>query len=583
MDRLRQILAFLRPYKRPLVLAIVLTGALTLVGMAPPLLMRRLITDVAGEGEWGPFPLLMTLLFAVPLLRAGINAANSIALNRVAQGIIRDTRRRLFTHLMRLSMRFYDETPVGAIHQRLTGDVANISTVATGGVVTLSTDVLAVGFAVVVMLGLSPKLSLLTFALLPLYFLNYRFFSHRIQAANAQLRSRMDHISSMLQERLSAHELIQSYGQEKAQATHFSSQAKSIMDAAVRGSAYSISFNQLSAFINKLGNTAIYGAGCYFFVRGAMAYGDVVAFCAYATQLLGPVVRLSSVMNQLAQVGVSVDRVDEILSRRPAIQERPDATAAAELQGTVRIRGLTFGYEKDSPVLQDLDLEVPAGADLALVGAAGSGRSTLAMLLRRFYEPQEGAIEVDGQDIRGLRLQDYRRALALVLPDSAILDGTIRENLRYGKPDAPTERVVEVAEAVGLHSFVASLPEGYETRLGTGGIALSAGVRQQIGIARALLSEPFILIMDEATASLDPDSAEAVNQAVRQAMAQRTCILIVHRMLMARDADRVTVLHEGQVAEEGTHEELIARQDGLYRTLYALQYGEQRLPPAQER
>ena len=572
----------MRPHKRPLILAAVLTAGLTFIGMAPPLLMRRLVNDVAKEGKWGIFPLVIGLLFAVPLLRALVNLVNSFALNRVGLGIIAKTRRRIYAHLMRLSMRFYDETPVGAISQRLMGDVFNVSTVVTGGMITLLADVIAVVFAAVVMLRLSWQLSLLTFALLPLYYLNYWFFTKRIQAANAQLRSRMDHISSTLQERLSAHELIQSYGQEKEESVQFSSQARQIMDAAVRGSAYSISFNQLAAFINKLGNTVIYCVGCYAFVKGTMGYGDVIAFCAYATQLLGPVVRFSSLANQVAQVGVSIDRINEILEREPAIKEAAEPIPVETLQGDVVVDGLTFGYDPNDPVLQGIHITVPAGTHMAVVGPVGGGRTTLAMLLRRFYDPQEGRIKVDGEDIRRYRLRDYRQALALVLPESTLFDGTIRENLCYGKPDASAERMVEVAKAVGLHEFVETLAAGYDTRLGTGGLKLSAGAQQQIGVARALISDPFILIVDEATASLDPETADTVNRAILELMAGRTTILIVSRVLMARAADQVAVVDNGQVVETGDHDALLRDHESLYRELFVKQYGEERLPPVQE-
>ena len=582
MKGLGKVLAFMRPYKRPLVVALVLTGGLTVIGMAPPLLMRRLLNDVAREGRWGIFPLVMTLLFGVPVLQAIVNVANSLTLNRVGLSIIADTRKRIFAHLMRLSMRFYNDTPVGSITQRLMGDVGAVSGVVTGGIITLLTDTIAVGFAVVVMLRLSLPLSLLTFALLPLYFLNYRFFSKRMQAANAQLRSRMDHISSMLQERLSAHELIQAYGQEREEASQFASQTKQIMDSAVKGSAYSISFNQLAAFLNKLGNTLIYCAGCYYFVKGTMGYGDVVAFCAYATQLLGPVVRFTAVANQIVQVGVSVDRIQEILDREPAIREAPEPTPVEALRGEIKVHGITFGYGPSNPALKAVDIEIPAGTHLAVLGPPGSGRTTLAMLLRRFYDPAEGRIEVDGTDIRQYRLKDYRQALALVLPESAIFDGTIRANLCYGRPDATDEQMLGVAAAVGLHELVDGLAQKYGTRLGTGGLKLSAGVQQQIGIARALLSEPFILIADEATASLDPMTAEAVNEAISRAMEGRTFILIVSRVLMARQADEVAVLDEGQIVATGTHDELLAQPDSLYRDLFARQYGEDRLPPAGE-
>ncbi len=577
MRGLGKVLTFMRPYKRPLAFSAALTGLLTIIGMAPPLLMRRLINDVAREGEWGIFPLIITLLFAVPLFQAIVNVVNSITLNRVTLGVIRETRRRLFDRLLRLSMSYYKKTPVGSLRQRLMDDVANISGIVTGGIITLLTDVIAVAFAVVAMFLLSPMLLLLVLALLPLYYLNYWFFSGRMQAANAQLRSRMDHVSSMLQERLSGHELIQSYGQGDRNAAQFSSQAKQVMDSAVRGSNYSISFNQLAAFINRIGNTLIYCAGCYFFVCGTMEFGDVIAFCAYATQLLGPVVRFSTVANQLVQVGVSVDRIQEILDQEPAIREAPDAAPVETVQGHLRIDGVTFGYDQEHAVLRDVRLDIPPGTHLAVVGPHGAGRTTLAMLLRRFYDVGGGRIEFDGADIRELRLQDYRRAVAMVRSESALFDGTIRENVCYGKPEAAEERMIEVSKAIGLHEFVQELAEGYETKIGAGGLRVSAGIQQQIGVARALISEPGVLIVDEAIASLDPHTADTVNRAIIDLMRDRTCILVVHRLLMARGADQVAVIENGTVAQIGTHQELIRDVKGLYGRLFALQYGEDRL------
>jgi ATP-binding cassette subfamily B protein len=582
MKSLIKLFGFMRPFLWMIILAVTFTGCLTMIGMAQPLIMRKLINDVAKEGNWGIFPLVMSLLFAVPILRALVNTANSLILKRVGLGMIANTRKRMFQHLMRLSMKFYNETPIGGINQRLVGDVANISNVTTSGIITLLADLVAVVFAVIVMLGLNWKLSLLTFALLPLYYLNFRIFSNRIKSNNAVLRTHMDHISSMLQERLSAHELIQAYGQEKAGATLFSSRAKQIMDAAVRGSAYNISFSQLSAFINKLGNTLIYCAGCYYFVKGSMGYGDVLAFAAYSTQLLGPVVRFSSVANQIVQVGVSVDRIQEVLDREPAIKDSPDALPIEELHGDIKVEGLVFSYEGGKTALENVYLEIPAGSHLAVLGTAGAGRTTLAMLLRRFYEPTDGKIEVDGKDISEYSLHDYRENLAMVLPESTIFDGTIKENLCYGKPDADDDSMVQMSKAVGLHGFVEKLSQGYDTKLGTGGLMLSAGTQQRIGIARALISEPFILIVDEATASLDPESAEAVNRAISEAMEGKTCIVIVHRALMARDADNVVVMDEGKVVETGIHDELIVEPESLYREIYGKQYGEERLPPVKE-
>lgn len=582
MKNLRKLFTFIRAFLGLFALAVFLTGVLTVIGMAPPILMRRLVNDVARQNQWGIFPLVMGLLFAVPVLRAFVNILNSLVLNRISQGIIARTRKRVFEHLMRLSLKFYSQTSTGSITQRLFGDVVSVSGVVTGGIIMIITDFIAVGFAVTIMLGLNWRLSLLTFALLPFYYLNYRFFSRRIKEMNSILRTNMDHISSMLQERLSAHELIQSYGQGREGGTHFDSQAKQVMDTSIRGATYSIAFDQVTAFINKVGNSLIYCAGCYYFIKGQLDYGGVIAFCAYATQLLGPVVRFSSVANEITQVGVSVDRINEILDREPAIRDLPGAEPIEYLKGDVALENVTFSYEGRGEVLEDLSLRIPAGQHVAVVGTAGAGRTTLAMLLRRFYEPESGMIEVDGKNIREYRLKDYRRSLALILPESAILDGTIRENLCYGDPDATEEAMVAVSRAIGLDEFVETLAEGYDTKLGTGGLKLSSGVQQRIGIARALIAAPFILVVDEATAALDPESAEGVIAAIRKAMLEKTCVIVVNRVLMARDADSVIVMDKGRIVETGRHDELITRPSSLYRTLFSRQYGQDRLPPVRE-
>ena len=555
-----------------------LTGILTLLGMAPPLLMSRLINQVARDGAWGIFPLVMTLLFLVPVLRALVNIGNSIIVNNLRLKFVVATRTAVYRHALYLSLKFYDEMPVGNITQRVMTDVVNIAGAITTNFVELLSDTITILFAVVVMLWLSRPLSLLTLALLPGYYYNYRFFSQRIKSANVQLRANMDHISSMLQERLNAHELIQSYGQEKAESLHFSSQAKQVMDSAVRGSAYSITFNQISAFINKVGNTLIYCAGCYFFIGEKMTYGEVVAFCSYATLLLGPLVRVSTIANEFTQAGIAVERIHQVLDQVPTIRDLPDALPINDLKGDIIIERMSFGYRQAAPILDHIDSVIAAGNHVAVVGAVGSGRTTLARLLRRFYEPQSGQIKIDGIDIRHYRLHDYQKNLALVLSESAILDGTIHENLVYGNPQATEPQIAKVVRSVGLDDLIAGLPEGYRTRLGSGGVQLAVGDRQRLGIARALLSNPLLLIIDEATASLDAESAQQIHLAIRQTMKNVTCIVVVHRLLIAKDADLIVVLNEGKIVEQGQHDQLLKKSGGLYRMIYGLQYGREFLP-----
>ena len=569
----------MRPFKWRFLIALVLTGLLTLIGMAGPLLMARLLNDVAAQGKWGLFPLLMAGTFAVPLVWLFVNIFNSLTLSKVGLGIIAGIRRDMFRHLMEMSTKFFNEMPAGNIVQRLMGDAAAVSGVATGSLITMITDVIVVVFSVSVMLKMSWQLSVLTFVLFPFYYLNYRFFSRRMERANVVLRGQMDHISSTLQERLSARELVQAFGRGKSEAASFSSQARAIMSASIRGNAYSIAFNQMASLINKLAGTLIYCVGCYYFVKGSMGYGDVIAVCAYSAQLLGPVIRFTSIANQFVQAGVSIDRINEIMGREPDIKDSPDAVHIEKLDGDIALDGVTYAYEDGKPVVRDLRLSVKAGMHLAVVGPHSSGRSTLLTLLRRFVDPDAGAIAVDGRDIRGYRLKDYRIALSSTRSSPTIFDGTIRENVCYSRPDAPVDRMVAVCQAVGLHEFVLSLKNKYETRLGTGGLRLAAGDRQRIGIARSILSDPLVLIIDDATLSLDAESAECVHAAIREAMKGRTYIFIASRLLLARNSDEVVVMNDGQVVEKGKHEDLLVRAGSMYREMYGKQYGERSLPP----
>lgn len=566
---------FLKAFRGRIIIALGLTCLLAIIGMTPPLIMRRLINRVVENGRWDEFPLLISLFFILPVLNVAFGAWNSLFINKIGQGIIFNTRTSIFERLLRLSIEFHDKMGVGALKERMFGDVATISGIATGGLMSAVADTVIIAVSVTMMIQMSVPLTLVTFGLLPLYFLNYRFFSKRIRGATALLRTRMDHVSSELQEKLSGHELILSFGQDEEESERFLSLSKQIMEAALKGNAYSISFNQLASFFNRFGNTVIYSLGCLFFLRGTMNYGDVVAFCAYAVQLFVPVVRFATIANQFTQARVSAERIREIMESRQAIIDPTDSKPLDTLQGDIDIHGVTFGYSQDDEsVINGLNLHIPAGADVVIVGTKGSGKSTLAKLLRRFYDPDSGSILVNNTDIRDYRLSDYRRTISMVLPESAILDGTIAENLAYGKPDVEERRIVEISRAVGLHLFVEQLSGGYRTRLGTGGLKLSTGNRQRIGIARALLSDPFILIIDEATAVLDPEAAEEINTAIRKIMRDKTCILIASRALLIKNPDIFVVLDSGKVAESGTFQGLISNKSGALCGIVRNQYGE---------
>ena len=576
ISAIRGLWPYVRPFKRKFLWGLAIAGALTLVGMLPPLVMRGLVNDVASDGKYGLLPLLIGALFGITLLRAGMTFVNARTIAFVGQRIVRDIRQALYAHLVKLPLRFHDRTPTGAVMQRLMGDVAAVQNLVTGHAITLVVDLVSGSFALFVMIKLSGQLTLLSLALLPIFYLNYRLFTVRIQANNIQLRGQMDHISSMLQERLSSHDLVVSYAQEAGTAHHFRDRTRASRDTALRGIVYNMGFNHATAFINGAGATAIYVAAVYLFLKdpSEFGYGDVVAFAAYSAQLMGPIVRFVQILQQSNQALVSIRRVNQLFNESVEVEPTPGAPVAEDVRGEVRLDSYTYHDPEDGELVLDaVNLEVPAGMNLALVGEPASGKSTLLAAIRRMIDPDEGSLHVNGKDVRELDLLDYQRSVPAVRDSTAIFRGSIGENLRYGRPDAPDEELMEALRVVEMDGFVGDLSEGLYTLIGPGGIRLSAGQRQRLGIARALIVEPKMLILDEATAALDPQSAADLLNALFEHLPDTTIFSVARRLGVARETEIIAVMQNGKVVESATHDALMAQPEGEYRKLYELQYG----------
>jgi ABC-type multidrug transport system fused ATPase/permease subunit len=428
---------------------------------------------------------------------------------------------------------------------------------------------------------LSWRLSLLLLLMLPLYLLNYHLFVPRLVKNRAKYRAKMDDISGVLQERLSSPTMVKSYAREKYETREFVSDTRESLNVANEGLRYNTSFSAASSVIQNIGSAVIYCAGCYMVVVGAMSYGSVIAFTYYALNLLAPAVRFSELFNGLQQTKVSVDRILDLLDEQPDVIEKPDAIALDKVRGEVQFDHLSFAYKPGMPVLQDINVTMRPGTVTALVGHTGSGKTTMATLLYRFYDPYEGAIRIDGHDLRELRLSSLRRHLGVVLQDTIMFNCSIADNIRYGCPAASDEQVVEAAKVAEIHEFVLTLPDGYKTKIGEGGTKLSVGERQRLAIARAVVTNPAILVLDEATSSLDTESERAIQKALAKVMRDRTCVVIAHRLSTIVTADQIIVLDKGRVIEVGTHFELMSRPEGHYRELCKQQFSD-KVTTAQE-
>lgn len=569
---IRRLWPYVRPFRFRLLYALVLSGILTIVGLLPPLVMRKLVNDVGSGHKWELIPLLCSALFAITLFRAMMTFLNARTIAFVGHHTVSGIRKEVFSRLINLPVYFHQKTSTGALMQRTMGDAAAVQNLVTGHVITLIVDFITATYAISIMVWLSWQLTLVSFALLPVFYLNYTLFSGRIRANNIEMRGQMDHVSSLLQERLSTHDLIVNYSQEEESVQGFKDRVRASRDTALQGIAFNTGFNQATAFINGAGATIVYVAAVYMYLKGNIQYGDVVAFAAYSTQLMGPVVRFVRILQAANKSLVSINRVNEVFSEPFGVKIPPENKTNLE-SGKIVFRNVSYSNpETGEALLSNINLEIRSGEDLVLVGGSGSGKTAFLHSIRRMFDPDKGQIVIDGHDIR--TFDSRLRRLAPVVRDStAIFRGSIRGNLMYGRQDVDDKDLMKALEIVELHSFVSELSEGLDTSVGPGGIRLSAGQRQRLGIARAVVADPRIMIIDEGTAALDPGSASDLLESLFLHLPNTTILTAARRAGIAHVGNLIVVLEDGQVVQTGSHKKLMLQSDGAYRKLLEKQYG----------
>jgi subfamily B ATP-binding cassette protein MsbA len=495
-----------------------------------------------------------------------------MTLSLLGQRMLFDLRRRLYRHLQRLSLRYYETQQTGRIMSRVLYDVDVVNSILGGSLLHVITSTITLVAVLAYMLVWNWQLGLIAVVILPLYAANFTLFRRRLRSAAADAQERYSGIYGILSERISGAKIVKSFVRERSEARRFVSEIRENLALSMRVQRLSILMGIGSEFIAGTATVAILYLGGRMVILGqGFHVGDLVAYNMYMGMLYGPITTLIQSNTTITQVMNAIERIFETLDSVPEVRESKDAVALPEVQGRVEFDHVNFAYEPGQMVLEDIHFVAEPGRMIALVGPSGGGKSTLVNLIPRFYDPVDGRLLIDGHDIRELKLNTLRRHIGIVLQETFLFSGTIRENIRYGKADATDEEIVAAAKAANADEFIMEFPEGYETEMGERGVRLSGGQRQRITIARAILRNPKILILDEATSSLDSESEALIQQALDKLMANRTTFVIAHRLSTVMNADEILVIEDGRIVERGTHAEL-AEAGGTYERLCRVQF-----------
>ncbi|MGB2874254.1 MAG: ABC transporter ATP-binding protein [Gaiellaceae bacterium] len=555
------------PYKLRTTLAILSLLGATAASLAPPYLSKLAIDHGVLHKDLRQLWWIVALFVVAGIGTIVSSAAQTYFTGWTGERILADLRNLLFRHLQRLSLGFYERNRAGVIISRLTNDVEALDQLVTDGVTSLVQNTLTLVGSAIILFFLNWRLALATLTVMPALAVATTLFRKYSARAYRDVRERLGLVTATLAEDIAGMRIVQAFTRETEAERNFRQVSERYRDANQRTVVLNGLYFPFVDLLSAIATAVVLGYGGYLVFGRSMTAGTLFAFVGYLANFFDPVQQLSQLYNTFLSATAALDKIMDVLDEEPEIRNKPDAYELPRIEGHVRFEEVRFGYGDGPEVLHGLDLDIPAGTTVALVGHTGAGKSTIAKLLARFYDPREGRITIDEHDLRDVTQESLRGQLGIVPQEGFLFAGTVRENISFGRPGASDEDVVAAASAVGANDFVLRLEDGYETQLQERGSRLSLGQRQLVALARALLADPRVLILDEPTSSVDIGTERKIEQALRTLLAGRTAFVIAHRLSTIRDADLIVVLEHGRLVEQGTHKELMRRR-GLYTSLY---------------